>query len=150
MITAKERKDQILNAGAKLAAKNGARNVTRKMVAETIGVSAALVSAHMGGGEAAQKAYARQAKKLGLMLPDAAATAAIGKKLRAHGPRDARDTRKRSAKEVDAIKRKKSPARAIKSPGRARPSPASPTPSPSAARAPKAPPATASAVDTAS
>ena len=104
-MTGAERKASILDAGAKLAAKHGASNVTRRMVAKQAGVSEALVSAYIGDSATAQRAYARKAKALGLTLPDKAKSEAIGVKLRAHGPRDARDTRKRSAKEVEAIKR---------------------------------------------
>lgn len=101
-----ERKAQITEAGAKLAAKYGAVNVTRRMVAAAAKVSEALVSAHMGATEEAQKAYRRALKKLGLSEPDKASIEAHGIKLRQHKPRDARDTRKRSPKEVEAIKRK--------------------------------------------
>ena len=44
-MTGAERKASILDAGAKLAAKHGASNVTRRMVAKQAGVSEALVSA---------------------------------------------------------------------------------------------------------
>lgn len=105
-MTGAERKASILEAGAKLASKHGAMNVTRRMVAKAAKVSEALVSTYMGGTDVAQRAYARKAKALKLPLPDKAKAEAIGAKLRAHGPRDKRDTRKRSAKEVEAIKRK--------------------------------------------
>lgn len=101
-----DRKASILEAGARLAAKHGAINVTRRMVANAAKVSEALVSAHMGDTATAQAAYKRQMKKLGLEEPSKDKIEAIGVKLRAHGPRDKRDTRKRSAKEVEAIKRK--------------------------------------------
>lgn len=101
-----ERKKQLLAAGAKLAAKYGASNVTRRMVAAECGCAEGLVSVYLGGTEEAQKAYARAAKRAGLPLPNKEEAAVLGAQLRAHGPRDKRDTRKRSAKEVDAIKRK--------------------------------------------
>ena len=105
VLTGAERKAQLLEAGAKLASKYGASNVTRRMVATACKCAEGLVSVYMGDSATAQKAYARKAKALGLTLPDKAKTEAIGAKLRAHGPRDKRDTRKRSAKEVEAIKR---------------------------------------------
>lgn len=105
-LTGAERKAQLLDAGAKLAAKHGAVNVTRRMVAVACGCAEALVSVYMGDSATAQKAYARKAKALGLSLPDKKTTEELGIKLRAHGPRDKHDTRKRSAKEVEAIKRK--------------------------------------------
>lgn len=105
-MSGEDRKASILEAGARLAAKHGAINVTRRMVAAAAKVSEALVSAHMGDTASAQAAYKRQMKKLGLEEPSKDKIEAIGVKLRAHGPRDKRDTRKRSAKEVEAIKRK--------------------------------------------
>jgi hypothetical protein len=170
-ISGKERKELITVAGAKLASKHGAKNVTRRMVAQAAKVSEALVSAHMGCTDEAQAAYMRKAKALKLPLPDKAKAEAIGKKLRAHGPRDARDSRPRSTKEVKAIANKRKPAAktatrakpatakvtpmnapipsptvAKKSPAVAKKSPATPVQVPevkSAARAPKAPPASA-------
>lgn len=106
VFTKEERKAQLLAIGARLAAKYGAANVTRRMVAKEAKCAEALVSVYMGGTDRAQSAYARKAKALGYSLPDKATTATIGAKLRAHGPRDKRDTRKRSVKEVEAIKRK--------------------------------------------
>jgi len=107
VMTGAERKASILEAGAKLASKHGAANVTRRMVAKAAKVSEALVSSYMGGTADAQKLYARKAKALKLPLPDKAKTEAIGTKLRAHGPRKvAAPARKRSIKEVKAIKDK--------------------------------------------
>lgn len=106
-MTGAQRKAQILEAGAKLAAKNGAANVTRRMVAEQCECAEGLVSVYMGDSATAQKAYARKAKAMGLALPDKAKSDAIGVKMRSHGPRDKRDTRKRSVREVEAIKRKR-------------------------------------------
>lgn len=106
VMTGPERKAQLLTAGAKLAAKHGAANVTRRMVAQACDCAEGLVNVYVGDAATAQKAYARKAKALGLKLPDKATSLALGAKLRAHGPRDKRDTRKRSVKEVEAIKRK--------------------------------------------
>lgn len=100
------RKIELLDIGAKLAAKHGLKNVTRRMVATAANVSDALVSSYLGNVDEQRAAYKKRAKTLGLTLPAADAEALMGRKLRAHGPRDARDTRKRSAKEVEAIKRK--------------------------------------------
>lgn len=169
VLTGAERKAQLLEAGAKLASKHGAANVTRRMVATACKCAEGLVTNYMGDAKSAQKAYARKAKAMGLSLPDKAKTDAIGVKLRKHKPKDARDTRRRSIREVQAIKRKvtrsagsgkfvkaseakrdpggtvtervrQSPAKPRTSPARGTPSPVKPQPSPSAARAPKAPP----------
>lgn len=144
ILTGDERKAQLLEAGAKLAAKHGSTNVTRRMVAKAVKCAESLVTVYMGSTGDAQKAYAKHAKKLGLTEPDKAKQLAIGTKLRAHKPRDARDTRKRSAKEVRAIKDKQSPAKPKASPAVPRQSPRKPITSPAkratAARKPKAPP----------
>lgn len=110
-MTGAERKAQMLEAGAKLASKHGAVNVTRKMVAEACKCAEGLVTHYLGDSPTAQKAYARKAKALGLTLPDKATAEAIGVKLRAHGPRDKRDSRVRSAKEKVAIAKKRAPAK---------------------------------------
>ena len=146
-IAGAERKALIIEAGAKLVSKHGAPNVTRRMVAQAAKVSEALVSAHMGTSEDAQKVYARKAKALKLPIPDKATTEANGKKLRAHKPRDKRDTRERSVREVKAIAnkretkptapRERKPATLTSKSGRSNKVPETK----SAARAPKAPPA---------
>jgi hypothetical protein len=102
----RDRKTVILEIGANLAAKHGAINVTRRMVAKAAKLPESVVSYYMGGADDAQRAYTKHAKKLGLTLPTKQEAEAIGVKLRAHKPRDARDTRRRSVKEVEAIKRK--------------------------------------------
>lgn len=153
VLTGAERKAQLLEAGAKLAAKYGAVNVTRRMVAQACKCAEGLVTLYMGTSGDAQKAYARKAKALGLTLPDKARAEAIGQKLRAHGPRDKRDSRKRSPREVEAIKRKASaretkpkaaPSRKPVKPNvKPQPSPAvtrTPPERKTAARAPKEPP----------
>lgn len=101
------RKEQLLDVGALLAAKHGELNVTRRMVAKEARVSEALVSNYMGATADAQKQYKRRAVKLGYKLPTPDEQAAIGLQLRAHGPRDARDARERSDRERTAIKRKR-------------------------------------------
>ena len=100
-----ERKTQLLDAGAKLAAKLGAANVTRRLVAKEAKVAEALVSHYLGGTDEAQAAYIRHARKLGFTLPNKAETAAIGLKMRKHKPGDKRYARRRSVREVEAIKR---------------------------------------------
>lgn len=107
VLTGPERKAQILEAGAKLASKYGASNVTRRMVAKACGCAEGLISNYVGGVAEAQKAYTRKAKSMGLALPDKLESAKLGAKLRAHKPKDARDTRKRSVREVKAIKNKR-------------------------------------------
>lgn len=106
VLTGAERKAQLLDAGAKLASKHGAQNVTRRMVATAAKCAEALVTVYMGDTASAQKAYAKQAKKLGLTLPTKEQAEALGVKLRAHGPRKTKVVRKRSVKEVKAIKEK--------------------------------------------
>ena len=101
-----ERKTQLLDAGAKLAAKLGAANVTRRLVAKEAKVAEALVSHYLGTSADAQAAYAKHARKLKLTLPTKAETAAIGLKMRKHKPGDKRDSRKRSVREVRTIKQK--------------------------------------------
>lgn len=100
------RKTQLLDIGAKLAAKHGVANVTRRMVAKAAKCSEPLVTNYVGNTSDAQKLYKRHATKLGLTLPTKEQEAAKGAKLRAHGPRDKRDVRPRSAKEVKAIQKK--------------------------------------------
>lgn len=171
--TAAERKAQLLDVGARLAAKHGAKNVARRMVANAVKpkIAESLVTAHMGNNDVAQRAYARHAKKLGLVQPSHTDQVAIGTKLRAHGPRDTRNVRQRSIKEVEAIARKRAiaaaPAAAKKTPKPREVKPAAPESAPvntasitptakpdnaaviqpperkTAARQPKAPPAAA-------
>lgn len=150
-----ERKTQLLDAGAKLAVKLGAANVTRRLVAKEVKVAEALVSHYLGGTADAQKAYARHARKLGLTLPSKAESDAIGAKMRKHKPGDKRDTRKRSIREVRHIGNMKvTTTRRVPMPKERKPAapserkpiapPVRPTPGPTerktAARAPKAAP----------
>ena len=155
-----ERKTQLLDAGAKLAVKLGAANVTRRLVAKEAKVAEALVSHYLGTSAEAQKAYTKRARKLGFTLPTKAVSDDIGLKMRKHKPGDKRDTRKRSVREVKTIKQKVAtmplpremkPAGPASTkpagPRSAKPTapPARPAPSPSdvkrtAARAPKAAP----------
>jgi hypothetical protein len=79
----------ILKAGAKLTAKYGAANVTRAMVARACECTGPLVSHYMGNNSVARKAYEKEAKRLNLKLPDKNDIEAIGKKLRAKGPKKA-------------------------------------------------------------
>lgn len=106
VLNSEEREESILNAGAQLAAKFGAVNVTRRMVASKLKISDGLVSHYMGGTAEAQTAYKKRMKKLGLVEPAKDKIEALGVKLRAKGPREVKSTRKRSIKEVKAIKRK--------------------------------------------
>ena len=159
-----ERKKVFLDIGARLAAKHGAVNVQRQMVAVKAGCADSLVSSYMGNNEVAQKAYRKHLKKLGLVEPSKERIVAEGAKLRSHAPNDTRALRKRSPKEVEAIKRKKpvaakakakaalvpatkpapSPAKPRKSPAKTRSAPerkpAAPPERKTAARAPMAPP----------
>lgn len=88
VVTAAERKAQLLEVGAKLASKHGASNVTRRMVAKAAKVSEALVTNYFGARPVMQNTLGRQAKKLGLTQPTKEQIAKIGAKLRAHKPRD--------------------------------------------------------------
>ena len=105
VLNSEEREESILNAGAQLAAKYGAVNVTRRMVASKLKISDGLVSHYMGGTAEAQAAYKKRMKKLKLVEPAKDKIEALGVKLRAKGPREVKSTRKRSIKEVKAIKR---------------------------------------------
>lgn len=73
---------ELLDIGARLAAKYGAENVTRRMVAEEGKVSEPLVSHFFGGTEEAKKKYARRAKTLGLTLPKKGEAMELGRELR--------------------------------------------------------------------
>lgn len=73
---------ELLDIGARLAAKYGAENVTRRMVAEEGKVSEPLVSHFFGGTEEAKKKYARRAKSLGMKLPTKAEAMELGRELR--------------------------------------------------------------------
>ena len=112
VLDAKARKAQLLDVGAKLAAKHGAINLTRRMVAQAAKVSEPLVSNYFGARSAMQNAMGRQAKKLGLDVPKGDAAKAIGTELRKHKPRVEHGSvakgvlRKRSPAEVKAIKDK--------------------------------------------
>ncbi len=145
--TGAESKTLILDTGAKLAAKYGTKNVTRRLVAKTAKVTEPLVTHYVGGAADAQKKYAARARKLGLTLPTEAQADAIGKKLRAHKPGDARDTRARSPKEKLAVAKKSAAAStAASATGKAKPKPAQnkslpgPASNKSAARPPMAAP----------
>lgn len=148
-----ERKAALVEIGAKLVSKYGQDNVTRRMVAKENGCSEALVSRYCGTTEEAQKLYARHARKLKLPIPTKAEADALGTKLRKHKPGDKRDTRKRSPREVKAIRNREiKPASkpASKVPGKKRvakmPTPTNkpvapgPTERKTAARKPKAAP----------
>lgn len=159
-----ERKKKILDAGAALAAKYGAVNVTRRMVAKACKVSDPLIAHYMGSAKDAQTAYRRHMKKLGLVEPTKDKIEAAGIKLRAKSK--GQPERKRTVKEVKAIKNKAAakpvsapkPKAKIKPKAKAKPVSApkpkpKPTPAPEnkdkgaapenkgkAARKPKAPP----------
>lgn len=113
VLTGTERKAQLLEIGAQLASKFGAQNVQRKMVADAAGCAMSLVSSYMGDTATAQRAYANKARRMGFKMPTKAEADEIGIELRQHKPRDKRDTRKRSAKEVEAIKRKAGAAKKL-------------------------------------
>ena len=83
----KIREQQLLLIGARLAGKYGAKNVTRRMVAEEAKCAGPLVTHYMGSTEDAQRKYAKHAKQLGIAQPAKAEIERIGAELRAHGPR---------------------------------------------------------------
>lgn len=147
--TADDRKEQLIEIGARLAAKVGVVNVQRQAVADKAGCAHSLVSVYLGDTKKAQAAYKRRMKKLGLVEPSKEVIAAKGVELRKHKVGDKRDTRKRSGKEVEAIKRKKLPALAkaverkpLIPPARKPTTPPSAKPSAPPATKPTAPPAT--------
>lgn len=130
-----ERKAEILDAGARLAAKHGVKNVTRESVAKAIGVTAPLVSHYVGGTAKAQAAYKRHATKLGLKLPDKAAEAELGLALRRKGKAAApvkKAAAKRPVKKVAVAKSKAKPAPAVKPKSKAARKPLAPPPGVSA------------------
>lgn len=106
--TAAERKEQLLDIGAKLGAKLGVVNVQRKQIAIKAGCAHSLVSVYLGDQSKLQRAVKARMKKQGLTEPSKEKIDAIGVAARKHKKDDKRDTRKRSGKEVEAIKRKKS------------------------------------------
>lgn len=105
--TAAQRKEQLIDIGAKLGAKLGIVNVQRQLVADKAGCAHSLVSVYLGDAKSAQAAYRKRMKKLGLTEPPKEKIDAIGVEARKHKVKTARDTRKRSPKEVEAIKRKR-------------------------------------------
>lgn len=124
-----DRKSQLLDAGAKAAAKHGAANVTRKMVADAAKVSEALVSAYFGSMNEAKAAFKKHAKKLGLTLPDKDKEAELGSKLRAHGPRTAKTPAPSENKPV-APKKATAPAPSENKPAKKKPVAAKTPPAP--------------------
>lgn len=82
IMEAGERRELILDTGAKLGAKHGLANVTRRMVAAQLGVTDPLVSHYVGDNAAATKAYRKRMKELGLVEPAADKIEEIGIKLR--------------------------------------------------------------------
>lgn len=156
------KKEDILNAGARLGAKVGIINVQRKDVADRAKCAPSLVSAYMGDTAKARAAYRKRMKALGLVEPSKDKINAAGIALRKHKPR----TKPYSAKEVKAIKQKARVVRQSSVDGQfvspefveankdttmtrkikreTKPAPAKretkPAPATTAARAPKAPP----------
>lgn len=100
----KDRKAELLIVGAKLVAKVGAENLTRRAVAKAAKVSEPLVTHYFGSTVDLRKACANYCKRIGWSQPDKKQVAAVGQKLRAH--KVERTPRKRSIAEVKAIKRK--------------------------------------------
>lgn len=155
VMTGEDREKQLIDTAVALAKKHGAANLTRRMIAKVCDCSEALVSNYLGTTEQLRRKAKNAAKKAGVTLPDKKAEVQLGKELRAHGPRDKRDTRKRSPREVEAIKRKGVPAKKQPKPVPVAPGPTefkptAPTERKTAARAPKLPPiqpVTPSAVD---
>lgn len=77
-----QRKSSLLNVGVELAAKHGAENVSRRMIADKAKVSEPLVSRYLGSKSEIPKAIKKAAKKAGVALPDKQQTAELGEKLR--------------------------------------------------------------------
>lgn len=110
---AEKREAQLREIAGKLAGKYGAKNITRRMIAKQAECSEPLVSSYLGSVADIQNIARREARKLGLKPPTGKEEAAIGAKLRAHKPGDPRDTRKRSVKEVKAVKEKAVPVKKL-------------------------------------
>lgn len=100
------RKAEFLETGARLAAKVGVNNVTRRAIAAEHNVSDPLVGKHVGGKDDLRKGIKSTMKKLGLKEPDDAL--AKGKALRARTTKLI-PASKRVAKKATAAK--KSPAK---------------------------------------
>jgi len=100
-----DRKAQLINIGAELAAKHGLVNVTRRMVAKKARVTDALVTHHVGNNDAARKLYKAHMKKLGLKEPAKEVVEAMGLAMRARGKRTVATKRARTIREVAAIRR---------------------------------------------
>lgn len=82
--TPSSRATEFCDTGAKLAAKIGVVNVTRRAIAEAHNVTDPLVGKHIPGGKAAlQKGIRKSMKALGLVEPTKDVIAAKGKELRA-------------------------------------------------------------------
>lgn len=96
-----DRRKELLDIGAQLAAKHGACNVTRRMVARKAGVTDALVSSYFGCAEEAQKKYASHARAHGLKLPTKAEAEAMGVELR----RKPRKKKMMTLGQVEALQR---------------------------------------------
>lgn len=117
---------ELLDIGARLAAKYGAENVTRRMVAEEGKVSEPLVSHFFGGTEEAKKKYARRAKALGMKLPTKAEAMELGRELRRkaragtvgkkRGPYKKEAPAKKSVRSSTPAKPKSAPAATAKPP----------------------------------
>lgn len=114
-LTGAQREAALKSVAGKLAAEIGSSNVTRRQVAKNAGVAESLVSQYFGTTPELQKVARAAAKKMGLKEPTKAEQAAIGVEQRKHKVRTKRDTRKRSVKEVQAIKRKASPGKKLAS-----------------------------------
>ena len=139
---AADRKASILAAAGKLAKKHGSSNLTRRMIAEAAKCSEALVTVYLGDNATARKAIAAYCKRNKIEEPSKEKQEAIGLKLRAHGPRDARRERVRTPREVKAIREKRPVRESKPAPAAKRETKPSPEANrkPTAARQPKAPP----------
>lgn len=76
------RKEELLAAGVALAKKYGVENVTRRMVAEQVGVSDPLVSNYLGHREEMRKSIIKAGKAAGAKFPTGLEAAALGRNLR--------------------------------------------------------------------
>lgn len=107
------RAEEFFNTGAKLAAKIGIVNVTRRAIAEAHSVSDPLVGKHVGGKAELQAGIKKTMKKLGLSEPAGATIERKGAELRARKATGTAAAKPRAKKLIAAKKvaAKKSPAK---------------------------------------
>lgn len=137
---AEDRRKTIIDAACKLAAKIGSSNLTRRAIAKAAttkrrNCSEALVTVHLGTQAETRALIAKEMKKRKLSEPSAAKQEEIGRKLRAHGPRNRKPNMRDIARKMVQRETKPNPVQR-----ETKPNPAAAPQTKTAARPPKAPP----------